>query len=114
MLDNKDALIKRFNRAIESDQHIITKFKENLDKDAAYALTWSLDAFRAAAQIKVSTMIVDHLVGGGTVEQVKSLLTSRVLSKSMYPAQSTSPTSNLIEQYELAAFASTLSDINNY
>ncbi len=46
-------------------------------------------------------------------DNVVAIITDRVIHKAKYPAQSTSPTSNLIEQYELATWADILSDLNS-
>jgi hypothetical protein len=46
-----------------------------------------------------------------TIEQARETLLDRVMNKARYPAQSTSPTSNLMEQYEAAAYAEALEEL---
>jgi methylmalonyl-CoA mutase N-terminal domain/subunit len=103
-------LITRFFNQAESCQKKLDKFTEDFAKDPAYALSWATDTFATAAKLRVLKQILAALDGNGcTVDDIRSIMMDRVLSKSMYPAQSTSPTSNLIEQYELAACADILS-----
>ncbi len=105
-------LLVRFQRQVESQNASIAKFKAEMDKDPAHALTWSLDAFRSAATLKVLNQIVHALEeGNADVDNIRDTLMDRVLHRSKYPAQSTSPTSNLMEQYELSACAEILSDL---
>ena len=105
-------LLVRFQRQVSSQEASIAKFKAEMDKDPAHALTWSLDAFRSAATLKVLNQIVASLEAGhADVDNIKATLMDRVLHRSKYPAQSTSPTSNLMEQYELSACAEILSDL---
>ena len=105
-------LITRFFNQAETAQARLNKFAADFAKDPAYALSWSNDTFKEAARLKVLKQILAGLEGGtATLENIRSTMMDRVLSKSKYPAQSTSPTSNLIEQYELAACAEILSDL---
>jgi len=105
-------LLSKYQRQVEAQQERINKFKLELDKDPAHALTWGLEAFRSAATLKVLNQIVAALeAGDADVDNIKATLMDRVLHRSKYPAQSTSPTSNLMEQYELSACAEILSDL---
>jgi len=105
-------LLSKYQRQVEAQQDRINKFKLELDKDPAHALTWGLEAFRSAATLKVLNQIVAALeAGNADVDNIRSTLMDRVLHRSKYPAQSTSPTSNLMEQYELSACAEILSDL---
>lgn len=105
-------LLKRFQSQADSAQARLDKFAVEFAKDPAYALSWGTDAFQHAAQLRVLKQIIAALTDGdGNLENIRSTMMDRVLHKSRYPAQSTSPTSNLIEQYELAACAEILSDL---
>ena len=105
-------LLVRFQRRAVVQSENLTKFKLELDKDPAHALTWGLDAFRSAATLKVLNQIIAALEADtADVDNIKSTLMDRVLHRSKFPAQSTSPTSNLMEQYELSACAELLSDM---
>jgi hypothetical protein len=107
-----DKLLKRFQSQAESCQASLDKFAVDFAKDPAYALSWGNDTFAKAARLRVLKQIVAALEEGtGNLENIRSTMMDRVLHKSKYPAQSTSPTSNLIEQYELAACADILSDL---
>lgn len=107
-----DQLLKRFQRQADSAQASIDKFATEVAKDPAHALSWSLGVFEKAAELKVLKQIVAALEDGtATLDNIRSTLTDRVLHRAKYPPQSSSPTSNLIEQYELAACAKILSDL---
>jgi hypothetical protein len=105
-------LLKRFQSHADSAQARLDKFAVEFAKDPAHALTWGTDAFAKAAELRVYKQIIAALEGPGcTLAHIRSTMMDRVLHKSKYPAQSSSPTSNLIEQYELAACAEILSDL---
>jgi hypothetical protein len=108
--------LKKFTAIAEAAQAQIDKFKVELDKDPAYALSWGNGVFQSAARLKVASMLVYGFTPTEgapvyTVEQAIEFLTDRVMSKARYPAQSTSPTSNLMEQYEAAAYAEALDEL---
>lgn len=108
--------LKKFTAMAEQAQAKIDKFQAEFSKDPAHALTWGLDAFQSAARLKVAQMLVAAFTPRDgsqdyTVEQAIGYLTDRVMSKARYPAQSTSPTSNLMEQYEAAAYAEALDEL---
>ena len=95
-----DRLLKRFQSQNDSVQSRLDKFMVDFHTDPAHALTWGTDVFQAAAKQKVLKQIIAALEQGtGTLDNIRSTLMDRVLHKSKYPAQSTSPTSNLVEQY---------------
>jgi hypothetical protein len=105
-------LLKRFQSQAESAQARLDKFAVDFAKDPAHALSWGTDAFARAAELRVLQQIIAALENDtATLENIRSTLMDRVLHKSKYPAQSSSPTSNLIEQYELAACAEVLSNL---
>lgn len=107
-----DKLLKRFQSQVESCQSRLDKFAQDFAKDPAYALSWGNETFSAAAKMRVLKQIVAALEDGtATLDNIRSTMMDRVLHRSKYPPQSTSPTSNLIEQYELAACAEILSDL---
>jgi hypothetical protein len=108
--------LKKFTAMAEQAQANIDKFKAALDKDPAHALSWGLDAFHNAARLQVAQMLVYGFTPKEgspvyTVAQAREFLTDRVLNRARYPAQSTSPTSNLMEQYEAAAYAEALDEL---
>jgi hypothetical protein len=108
--------LKKFTEIAEQAQANIDKFKAALDKDPAHALSWGLDAFHNAARLKVATMLVYAFTEREgeivcTIAQARDTLLDRVMNKARWPAQSTSPTSNLMEQYEAAAYAEALDEL---
>jgi threonine aldolase len=105
-------LQKRFQSQADSCQASLDKFAADFANDPAHALTWGTGAFEKAARLRVLKQIVAALDDGtATLDNIRSTLTDRVMHRAKYPAQSTSPTSNLIEQYELAACADILGDL---
>ena len=115
---NKQAsFIKRLESDIASEQAQIDRFVAKVQEDPAYALSWGTNAFASAANLKVFKLVLAAMTReeeACSMQDLKSTLMDRVLHKSKYPAQSTSPCSNLMEQYELAAYANMLSDLNMY
>lgn len=104
-------LLKRFQNQAAYEQDRLDKFAADFAKDPSYALSWGTDAFKSAAKLKILKQIVAALQEGATLDNVKDTVMDRVLNKSKYPPQSTSPTSNLMEQYELASYAEILDDL---
>lgn len=106
-----EKLLKRFERNLESVNESMEKFKQDLDKDPVHALVWSTNVFKTAAEQRLLRRAILALQAGATVEQIKKDLMKKVMHSSKYPPQSTSPTSNLMEQYELAVHAEMLNDL---
>lgn len=113
---NEARLIKRLESNIKACKESAQAFSEKFLKNPAYALSWGTDAFSNAAKLKVYDMVYSALTAETpcSIQAVKETLMDRVLNKSKYPPQSSSPCSNLMEQYELAAYADLLSDLNLY
>jgi hypothetical protein len=108
-------LLERFQRQAENETFVIEKFKAELDKDPAYALSWGCGVFASAAKLRVIKQIISALEDGETTnEDIRNHLMGSIMHKSRYPSHSTSPTSNLIEQYELAACAEIAGDLSRY
>jgi hypothetical protein len=105
-------LLARFQSQADGVQAKLDKFMVDFHSDPAYALSWSNDTFSAAAKLRVLKQIIAALDDGtATLDNIRETMMDRVLHRSKYPPQSTSPTSNLIEQYELSACAEILSDL---
>lgn len=83
------------------------KFAEN----HSYALSWSSDVFASAAKVDVSKQVLlflDENIDKSLTEVVTTLRQhahDKAWRAARYPARSTSPTSNLMEQCEAAAWA---------
>lgn len=118
-MSKQDYLTKRFQYKLDEAQIEVAAFVGKVQHDAAYALSWSNSVFQAAAKERVYKQVIlsikDSVSEDGELDLINiiSMVTDRVLHKAKYPAQSTSPTSNLIEQYELATWAEILSDLNS-
>lgn len=118
-MSKQDYLTKRFQRKLDEAQSEVAAFVGKVQHDAAYALSWSNSVFQAAAKERVYKQVIasikDSVSEDGELDlsNIVGMVTDRVLHKAKYPAQSTSPTSNLIEQYELATWADILSDLNS-
>jgi len=110
MKSAKEYITNRFQRDLVSVQAEIAEFTAKMAVDAAYTLTWGTSVFQAAAKERVLKQVL-HAIEQG--DNVVAIITDRVIHKAKYPAQSTSPTSNLVEQYELAALAEVLSAIKD-
>jgi hypothetical protein len=111
-----DRALKKFTAIAEQAQVQCDKFAKSFAEDPAYALSWGTSAFQSATRLRVAKMLVDTFTPREgeimcTLEQAREYLTDRVMNKARYPAQSTSPTSNLIEQYEAAAYAEALDEL---
>ena len=109
---NKTYLVTRFQNKLNSARSEVAEFVGKFQHDAAYALTWSNSVFQAAAKERVYKQFIAFVTDEPediNFDNLISFVTDHVLHKAKYPAQSTSPTSNLIEQYELAAWAEVLS-----
>ena len=112
---SKDALIVKLKRREASANASMFNFKSNLEKNPAYALSWGLDAFAAAAMLKILEQMLNALTSETcSVKSLHELLMDRVMNRSKYPPQSTSPTSNLMEQYELVACSEIADDCERY
>jgi len=110
MISEKQYITKRFQRDLVGVQAEIAEFTAKMAVDAAYTLSWGTSVFQAAAKERVLKQVLNAIEQG---DDVVAIITDRVIHKAKYPAQSTSPTSNLIEQYELAALAEVLSAIKD-
>lgn len=102
--------IRSFTRIAETNQAKVDKFAADFAKDPAYALSWGTSVFEAAANLKVAQMLIYAFTPkeGGVQLSIKAaceVCLDRAMNKTRWPAQSTSPASNLMEQYEGAAYA---------
>jgi len=107
-------LLAKLQRELADLQESMDKFAAAFEKDPAYTLSWSLGTFEQAARQRKVKIVIAALERGVSIADIKQDLTRMVVDKAKYPAQSTSPTSNLIEQYDLAVTAALLSDLEYY
>jgi len=111
--------LKRFTAKAKSAQEQCDKFAAEFAKDPAHALSWSNNVFQEAARLKIAQMMVyaftereDGVVL--TVAAAREVCLERIMNKARWPAQSTSPTSNLMEQFEAAAYAEALDELKYF
>lgn len=109
-------------------QALVVKFAEEVVKDPAYKMGWSMDAFSAAARVKVSNELLrwleprseeelaavnerraqegqPPLTDAVLLEIANEQVTRNALRLARSPARSTSPVSNLLEQEECRSWA---------
>lgn len=108
--------LKKFTTKAKAAQEQCDKFAAEFAKDPAYALSWGNAVFQEAARLKIAQMMVyaftereDGVVM--TVRAACDVCLERIMNKARWPAQSTSPTSNLMEQFEGAAYAEALDEL---
>jgi len=112
-----EKLLTRYESDIRSREEKIVRFAEAVQKDPAYTLSWSQDVFVVAAEIKILKQVRNYLnheveyTAAAPVSNLIDMLTSTVINGAMYPAHSSSSTSNLISQYETAAAALILNNL---
>jgi len=111
-----DRALKRFTSKAKAAQEQCDKFAADFAKDPAYALSWGNSVFQEAARLKIAQMMVHAFTereDGAvlTVATAREVCLDRVMNKARWPAQSTSPTSNLMEQFEAAAYAEALDEL---
>lgn len=90
---------KKADRIIKYAEAVVEQFKGTLALNPFEAFEWSNSAFEAAAQIRVWGVAKSH-----ADELTLEAAQREVNLMAAYPEQSTSPTSNLVKQYELAAW----------
>ena len=110
--------LESFTSMADVAQAQCDKFAHEFAKNPSYALRWGNDVFKNAARLKIAQQMVYMFTEreGDTVltlEQARKILMESVMNKARWPAQSTSPTSNLMEQFEAAALAEALDELKH-
>ena len=99
---------RRVASRIENSQVTIDRFRHQIINDEpAHAFDWADDAMKAAASHKVFKAI-EELAKSLDLGCLETSATNEVLRRSRYPQHSTSPVSNAMYQYELAAWSEAL------
>lgn len=88
---------------IENHEKVATELAEKFASDPAYTMSWGMTYFSHAADYKYALEVKKGFENGATAAGLASYFTRDLLHKAAYPARSTSPTSNLVEQEELRA-----------
>jgi hypothetical protein len=107
-------LQNRIARRIETATSEIAEFQNELAKDPMYAFRWSEGTLQVAARLSCYQTILTVLAAGKTVNQVKALLARKVVEMAKSPSMSTSPMQNLMYQYEMAAWATLLTESEDW
>jgi len=101
------------NDAVEQGQQTLAKWAESFTQDPVYALSWSRDIFKTAADMALAQEVLIQITNAesnGTdaeqvVKQLRFSLTADVLAGAQYVPGSTSATSNLMDAEKTAAAA---------
>jgi len=108
------AFLEYLRKRQREDEARLATFRATLDADPLKALRRGTDAFEAAAFLRW-TVDVQHALTAAeskaTLESVDKWLAEFVASRAASPEHSSSPTSNLLDRYELAAAQHLLSVI---
>ena len=95
-------------RVLEQHEKTTAEMAEKFAKDPAYAMSWSMGYFEHAANYSVAQDLKRMFEGGATVKGMIDHTNRAVRQKAVYPARSTSPVSNLMEQEQLRAMTKLL------
>ena len=99
-------MLQRAETGIAKAKVDVAKFAADIQTDrSAYHFEWAAGYMKSAAYGKVSQQIHNSLMGGATLMDVYNDLQGRIQHGAKYPEFSTSPTSNLMSQYTLSAYA---------
>lgn len=100
----------------------VARWQETFAEDPAHALSWGTGAFEHAAVVRVFGQVATALsnnmeanggdLQGTFVDGFKAHAMERFMRVAANPPQSTSPTSNLFEQYEAKAWTSVYKLLN--
>lgn len=108
-------MLRRAESGIEKAKHDVAKFAAEIQtNDASYHFQWACGCMKSAAYGTVSKQVHDALMNGATLMDLYSDLQDRVQHGAKYPQFSTSPTSNLMSQFTLAAYAEYAATLRNY
>ncbi len=122
-------LAERFGQEINAARDILGKFARDVGGpkpwDAAYAMEWGHVEFKAAARLKVFSTVVDAMrlhrepdVGSGvmsyrnSLDHIRRYALREMMQKARSGENSSSPTANLIEREELAAWSVVFDDFD--
>jgi len=117
----KDAKTTEFvdwlRKRIKEDDEILNRFKNGLGAES-FALSFERSdfAFSAAARLEVYARTVEALCAHGskaTLQSVRDYALREVLNKAESPRRSSSPTSNIMAQASLAAWAGVLQYVDS-
>tara|TARA_R110000851_G_scaffold50352_1_gene120299 strand:- start:343 stop:954 length:612 start_codon:yes stop_codon:yes gene_type:complete len=91
-------------REIDNHTKMSAKFAEEYAKNPLHAMSWSGEYFTHAAAYTVAMTVKSMFEGGVSVTDILGEAMREVMQKAKYPANSTSPTSNLCDTTVLATW----------
>ena len=95
---------------IKKGVSLMEKYNEDFSKDPMHALSWSNDVFEHSAKAKVACEFATRILSSENdidlqISSMKEYCEYKLMSLAKYVSRSTSPTSNLCEEYTRAAYA---------
>lgn len=111
--DPREAARFMLNDRVRCCLKVIEKFRERLADEPLHALARPISAFDAAARIKVARIAVGAVDRGISLAMISEEAVRRMTGKVRFPSHSTSPTPtvNLAEECEMAAWAELVDDL---
>lgn len=108
-----DTMRRLLTSDVEAVDDQLAKFKESLDKDAAYAFAWADRVIEATVRREIAATILDHtarlLCAGKSDDEVYELILKEITQQTLRRARevqnSTSRCSNLVEDFRRAEWA---------
>lgn len=108
-MDRLTLLANRIRHTTDSSLIALDQFKQKLNHDPLVALSWGDRAFQAAANLEVARWVSSFMESEKfSFEGLVAEAADRVLRGARYPERSSSPSSNLAKQCEIAAWADLL------
>lgn len=117
-----DRLVAYLQRELDSAWGEINKLADELKQNPLHALSWSFHKFEAAATIDINTYIIKWLNGAAehqktindTAKEVETAFLRDIRSWARSGSHSTSPTSNLADEYKVKAQENVLRHLETY
>jgi hypothetical protein len=101
----KQSVVNRFERQVEDADAATAKFTAQVTADPVDALNWATPYFAQAARRVTALMVLNCIKEGFDLELTTAYMRERVLNRAKNPVFSTSPTSNLVYQFETSSAA---------
>ena len=111
---NNEYIVSNLESSLASNRARIAGFAVEVQENPAHAMTWAMDTFSTAAEIKVLSEVIIALKDGCTLAAAIKNCNERVFWGARNPPHSTSITSNLLEQEMIVAYAKTAEQLARY
>lgn len=106
MTESQVTMKKVLDRMKMRAERDLEQFKTRFAENPAYAFSWGMDAMKAAAVLSVLPLAKAMFLDTATPHaEARADVLNRVVRAAQTPPGSTSATSNLMEQYTAAAWA---------